>query len=144
MSIENVGVAAVVVNGQVSAILLEDIACCCFAVAACELSYMAAAEATVCFAPNLIIPGCAVIQVHIDNALEGFGLKVNIFSKSNTGQGGFIIRQADINYTVDILVVVIRSGGAVSLQITVDNSSVFTCCSLVSIHININVTYISQ
>ena len=83
MSVEDVSIAAVVVDSQVSAILLEDVACSCFACTTCQFCYMAAVEATVCFAPNLIIPGCAVIQVHIDNAI--------ILRECNAGQGGFLV-----------------------------------------------------
>jgi len=126
MSVEDVSVAAVVVNGQVSAILLEDIACCCFAVSACELSYMAAAEATVCFAPNLIIPGCAVIQVHIDNAI--------ILRECNAGQGGFLVRQANINHAIF----------AISTNIATDNRSHSARSCLIIIHIYINNAAVSQ
>ena len=77
MSVEDVGVAAVVINSQVVAVLLEDVACFCFALAANQFCYMAAGPF---FAVSRIlnqrinyyvIPGCTILQPQVCSTGKG-------------------------------------------------------------------------
>ena len=75
--IEDVGVATVVINGQVIAVLLEDVACSCSACTACEVRYTAACPFFA--APRIfdnrinyfVVPGCAVLQPQVCCTGEG-------------------------------------------------------------------------
>ena len=91
MSIENVGVAAVIINGQVMAVLLEDVACSSFACTACQLSYMAAFKCCIGFAPCLIVPGCAVSKIEVNNTLERETAGAKILRKSCTYPRRFLV-----------------------------------------------------
>ena len=92
VSVEDVGVTTVSINSQVIAVLLEDVACCCFAVTANEFSYMAAGKGVVVFAPCFIVPGCTVGNIEINDAFISTAALSNIFSKSNTSPGRILIR----------------------------------------------------
>ena len=144
VSIEDVGVAAVVINGQVIAVLLEDVACSCCACTACQLSYMAAFKCCIGFAPCLIVPGCAVSKIEINDTLEREACTAIIFTKGNTCPGRFFVRQANINRTVSIVhIKVSKCLCAISNCITFNYGSNGACCILVSIHIDINNAAIS-
>ena len=77
MSVEDVGVAAVVINSQVVAVLLEDIACFGFALAADKFSNMAAcpffSDLRILnnLVNNLVVPGCAVLQPQVCRTGKG-------------------------------------------------------------------------
>ena len=77
MCVEDVGVAAVVINSQVIAVLLEDVACFCFALTANQFCYMAAcpffADLRILnnLVNNLVIPGCAVLQPQVCRTGKG-------------------------------------------------------------------------
>ena len=77
MCVEDVGVTAVVINSQVIAVLLEDVACFCFALTANQFCYMAAcpffADLRILnnLVNNLVIPGCAVLQPQVCRTGKG-------------------------------------------------------------------------
>ena len=67
MCIENIGVAAVFINSQVLAVLLEDVACMCCISAAGKAGYMAACKAARnLFAVLLVGPGCTICQPQVE------------------------------------------------------------------------------
>ena len=139
MSIENVGVAAVIINGQVIAVLLEDVARSSLAFTACQLSYMAAVKCCIGFAPCFIVPGCTVGNIKINDPLIRITSCTKVFRKRNTGPGRILIRQAYIDNTVSIRIVKIRvSPFAISNCIAFNYCSNSACCILVSIHVDIN------
>ena len=75
MCIVDIGVTAVVVDGQRILIVLEDVACVCYIAAAYKFSYMAACKATaaprlVGCAPLFVVPSCAVLQEDINCSVE--------------------------------------------------------------------------
>ena len=68
----DIGVAAVVVDGQILAVILEDIACMCCITAAYEARYMAAGKAARnLFAVLLVCPGCTICQPQIKGTIAG-------------------------------------------------------------------------
>ena len=72
MSVENVGIAAVVVDGQILAVLLEDVACMCCISTAGKVGYMAAGKAARnLFAVLLVCPGCTICQPQIKGTIAG-------------------------------------------------------------------------
>ena len=99
MRVEDVGIAAVVVDSQAIIILLEDVACFCFALAAGKVGYTAACPFFA--APRIldnrinyfVVPGCAVLQPQV--CITGKGLVTGFlasFGKAvlyDTGQAGF-------------------------------------------------------
>ena len=99
MCVENVGVSAVIADSQAVIILLEDVACFCFALAAGKVGYTAACPFFA--APRIldnrinyfVVPGCAVLQPQV--CITGKGLVTGFlasFGKAvlyDTGQAGF-------------------------------------------------------
>ena len=99
MSVENVSVAAVVADSQAVIILLENVACFCFALAAGKVGYTAACPFFA--APRIldnrinyfVVPGCAVLQPQV--CITGKGLVTGFlasFGKAvlyDTSQAGF-------------------------------------------------------
>ena len=72
MCVENVGVAAVVVDGNIISIVLEDVACVCCIAAAGKVGYMAAGKAARnLFAVLLVCPGCTICQPQIKGTIAG-------------------------------------------------------------------------
>ena len=71
--VEDIGIAAVVINGQRSSIILEDIACFSIACTANKVCYMAAQERSLVFiifkelqfSIKLIGPGCTILQPQV-------------------------------------------------------------------------------
>ena len=91
MSIENVSGAAVIINGQVIAVLLEDVARSSFACTACQLSYMATVKCCIGFAPCFIVPGCAVSKIQVNYTLERETAGAKILRKSCTCPRRFLV-----------------------------------------------------
>ena len=99
MSVEDIGIAAVVADSQAVIILLENVACFCFALAAGKVGYTAACPFFA--APRIldnrinyfIVPGCAVLQPQV--CITGKGLVTGFlasFGKAvlyDAGQAGF-------------------------------------------------------
>ena len=88
MCVEDVGVAAVVVDSQAVGILLEDVACFSIACTACKVGYMAAVEQGIAL-PILfgrtvyfVGPACTVLQPQVN-------LAVALGHVGYTLQGGF-------------------------------------------------------
>ena len=145
MCIEDVGIATVVVNSQVSAILLEDITCFSFAFTADKFSNMAAFELINSFAPLLIVPGSSVLQEDIDCTIEfliaaicriAFVIKAVI---SDTGPFGICSCQAKVYFSVKLRLVSIYSTGRctyIALQYQLVVSSAY--CIVVFIKVNVH------
>ena len=99
MCVEDVGIPAVVADSQAVIILLEDVACFCFALAAGKVGYTAACPFFA--APRIldnrinyfVVPGCAILQPQV--CITGKGLVTGFlasFGKAvlyDTGQAGF-------------------------------------------------------
>ena len=106
--IEDVGVAAVVVDGQVTAILLEDIACC--ASATCELLQRAVMIISI-IALSFVSPLRTVSKQHISIAsaiiIENRTLEIGISSIHAQGQNALVfllILNQDITFNLYITV----------------------------------------
>ena len=71
--VEDIGIAAVVINGQRSSIILEDVASLCITCTTNKVSYMAAQERSLVFiifkelqfSIKLIGPGCTILQPQV-------------------------------------------------------------------------------
>ena len=72
MSVVDIGIAAVVINSQVVAVILENVACFGITHAADKLGNMAACKRIYGFTPFFVVPGCTVLQEYIDGTIEGF------------------------------------------------------------------------
>ena len=105
MSIVNVGVAAVVVDGQAVRILLEDVACFCIACTANEVSDFAAGEFIITkftiaigIAILLVRPGSAVGQSQVHGAAQaGFFFCIREMFISNAGPCGILGSQLQVD-----------------------------------------------
>ena len=139
MCIENVSVAAVVINGQVIAVLLEDVACSSFACTACQLSYMAAFKCCIGFAPCLIVPGCAVSKIEINDTLERETAGAKILRKSCTCPRRLLVSQTDIDNAVgNIHIESFISFFSISTDVAFNYGSSSACCILICIHVDIH------
>jgi len=147
VSVEDVSVAAVVVNSQVSAILLEDIACSCFAFTADKFSNMTAFEAvsaprlTGC-APLFVVPGCTILQEYIDCSVEGLVTRFIAFILegivSNAGPYGICSCQAQVYLGVQLRLISIYSTGRCT-YITFQHQLVVSCTYCIVVFIKVNV-----
>ena len=144
MCIEDVGIATVVVNSQVSAILLEDITCFSFAFTADKFSNMAAFELINSFAPLLIVPGSSVLQEDIDCTIEfliaaicriAFVIKAVI---SDTGPFGICSCQAKVYFSVKLRLISIYSTGRCT-YIALQYQLVVSCTYCIVVFIKVNV-----
>ena len=144
MSVEDVSVAAVVVNSQVSAILLEDIACSCFACTADKFSNMAALEAFNSCTPLFVVPGCTVLQEDIDCTVElfiaaicgiAFILEAII---CNTSPYGVCSCQAQVYFSVKLRLISIYSTGRCT-YIALQYQLVVSCTYCIVVFIKVNV-----
>ena len=117
MLIENVGVAAVIVNSQRTALFLVDVACSCCGCTAGQLSNMAAGEFfTLIYVGQstllLVGPGCTVLQPQICFAgkqllvatLRSCLAAFREFVINNTGQLGIFSGQAQVYQRIFIAV----------------------------------------
>ena len=70
MSVEDIDIAAVFINSQALAVILEDIACMCCIAATGKGGYMAAGKAVRnCLADLLVGPNCTVCQPQVEAAV---------------------------------------------------------------------------
>ena len=139
MCIENVSVAAIVINGQVIAVLLEDVACSSFACTASKLSYMAAFKCCIGFAPCLIVPGCAVSKIQVNDTLEREAAGTKILCKSCTCPGRLLVSQTDIDNAVgNIHIESFISFFSISTDVAFNYGSSSACCILICIHVDIH------
>ena len=102
MCIVDVGVTAVVIDGQVINILLEDIACFSFTYATNEVSYTAALESISRLAPLFIVPGCAILQPQVCSTGKGHAtgnIFITIVVCYSTSQARAFSSQAKVNCT---------------------------------------------
>ena len=142
VSVEDVSVAAVVVNSQVSAILLEDITCSCFAFTADKFSNMAAFEAFNSCTPLFVVPGCTVLQEDIDCSVEGLVTRFIAFILEaiigNTGPYGVCSCQAKVYFGVKLRLVSIYSTGRCT-YITFQHQLVVSSAYCIVVFIKVNV-----
>ena len=147
MCIEDVGVAAVIINSQVSAILLEDITCFSFAFTADKFGNMTAFKTCTAprcsgFAPLLIVPGSTVLQEHVDSTVEGLaaGFVAFILEAVVCNAGPFGIRscQAQVYLSVKLRLVGIDCTGRCA-YVALQHQLVISCAHCIVILIQINV-----
>ena len=148
MCVENVGVAAVVVDGNIISIVLEDVACVCCITAAYKFSNMAAYKATAAprlggFAPLLVVPGCAVLQEYIDCTVEGLVASFVAFILKavmcNTGPYGICGCQAQVYFSVKLRLISIHCTGrcayvALQYQLVISCTDCIIVCIKVNVH----------
>ena len=148
MCIVYVGIAAVVVDGNIISIVLEYVACVCCIAAAYEFSNMATYKATAAprlggFAPLLVVPGCTVLQEYIDCTVEGLVASFVAFILEavmcNAGPYGICSCQAQVYFSIKLRLVSIHCTGRctyVTLQYQLIVSS--TDCIIVCIKVNVH------
>ena len=102
MSIEDIGIATVVINSQLIAVLLEDVACCAFTCATYEVGYTAALKVIGRLAPLFVVPGCTVLQPQISSTVKGqttCSISITIVICYHAGEIGVCSGQAKVNCT---------------------------------------------
>ena len=107
MGVEYVRIAAVIVNGQIVRVVLENVACRSSVRAAGQTGHMAAVKGFpspgmfVCCAIGFVCPGGAVLQPDIQGACEGLAARRNACVSEgvvgNALPGTVIRRQPEIN-----------------------------------------------
>ena len=102
MSIEDIGIAAVVINSQVINIFLEDITSFALACTANKVIYSAALESISRLAPLFIVPGCAILQPQVCSTGKGHAtgnIFITIVICYSTSQARAFCGQAKVNCT---------------------------------------------
>ena len=152
MSVEDIGVAAVVINSQVVAVLLEDVACFCFALAANQFCYMAAGPF---FAVSRIlnqrinyyvIPGCTILQPQVCSTGKGcisLSHAVTETVLNNTGQAGFICSQAKVNFALGAMNIRNIHCAGSNADITLNGYIILICAGNIAVFIfnDVHVNY---
>ena len=140
MLIENIGVAAVIVNSQRTAFLLVDVACSCCGCTAGQLSYMAAGEfftfIYICQSTLLLVgPGCTVLQPQVCcagkellvRALSHNHTLIREFVIDNAGQLRILGGQAYVNQRIFIAVNIVYC--AAGYNYVTGNINLIICCA---------------
>ena len=144
MCIEDVGIATVVVDGNIISIVLEDVACVCCIAAAYKFSNMATLEAFNSCTPLFVVPGCTVLQEDIDCTVElfiaaicgiAFILEAII---GNTGPYGVCGCQAQVYFSVKLRLISIHCTGRCT-YITLQYQLVVSCTDCIIVCIKVNV-----
>ena len=138
--VEDIGVAAVVVNSQILAVLLEDVACMCCISTAGKVGYMAAGKAARnLFAVLLVCPGCTICQPQIKGAIAGGIITGSNFVEAAAVPAAVFALQCQINgrrsrscFILPIIIGFCRLG--VDIAINLDNAC--TCLAILNIDVD--------
>ena len=144
MSVEDIGIAAVVADSQAVAVLLEDVACFCFALAANQFCYMAAcpfyADLRILnnLVNNLVVPGCAVLQPQVCRTGKGqvtLSYAITEAVLNNTGQAGFICGQAKVNFALGAMNIRNIHCTGSNTNVTLDGYIILICAGNIAVFI---------
>ena len=147
MCVEDVGVAAVIINSQIIAVILENITCFGITHAADKFGNMATFKACTAprcsgFAPLLIVPGCTVLQEYIDCTVEGLIASFVAFILEavmcNASPYGICGCQAQVYLGVKLRLVGIDCTGRCA-YVTLQHQLVISCAYCIVIFIQVNV-----
>ena len=147
MCVEDVGVAAVIINSQIIAVILENITCFGITHAADKFGNMAAFKACTAprcsgFAPLLIVPGCTVLQEYIDCTVEGLIASFVAFILEavmcNASPYGICGCQAQVYLGVKLRLVGIDCTGRCA-YVALQHQLVISCAYCIVVLIQVNV-----
>ena len=147
MCVEDVGVAAVIINSQIIAVILENITCFGITHAADKFGNMAAFKACTAprcsgFAPLLIVPGGTVLQEDIDCTVEGLIASFVAFILEavmcNASPYGIRSCQAQVYLSVKLRLISIYSTGRCT-YIALQYQLVVSCTYCIVVFIKVNV-----
>ena len=144
MCIEDVGVAAVFVNGQILAVILEDVASSCCACTAYEARYMAAYKAfRNCLTSLLVRPGSTICQPQVKVTVTGcVTVRRSNLVQAATCPSAFLSLQCQINsrgcscFIIPLIIAFCRLGENITLEL---NSA---CACLAIFDVNVDNTCI--
>ena len=136
MSVVNIGVAAIVVNSQLVAVILEDITCISCIISSCQNIYLAASEALLNSTVSFVYPR-ALLKVKINFSILCIGALSSlcssvifpIFIISHTTPGGIFRSKSQRNNRYAIIIGSSTIGLVQNAQVTFQNNLTTSCTS---------------